>query len=318
MKQSYNAALALTLLILAACAEPEPSADPLPASAATRVMLQRQGTDEVSVYAFRRQGTSFLFDTLYREGWTADGRLQVRMANGSYKFLFVSGADEGFVSQPMPITQQTAWEDVAFALRANNAVSGTCLPAGELFLQYPPSAAHTVYTVGGSGLTVPARLTRAVCRIGIALKRGYREGAGYVEIPYAKPHSVLEEIERVEITARNTGRSITPDGSSGSATVAATLLTTDYTELTDSGFVLLDGPFILPPAEGSEIDLDISVVPSAGASLRPVRLQLTGSAERNKRLDITLWIASSYPEIGVEIHTAPIEREQEGDSGIWE
>ena len=64
--------------------------------------------------------------------------------------------------------------------------------------------------------------------------------------------------------------------------------------------------------------LDLSVVPAEGAALQPVQLHLTGRAERNKRLDITLWITSGYPVVGVEIRTAPIEREQEGDTGIWE
>ena len=64
--------------------------------------------------------------------------------------------------------------------------------------------------------------------------------------------------------------------------------------------------------------LDITVVPAAGAALQPVQLRLTGKAERNKQLEITLWITLDYPVIGVEIQTAPITEEQDGDTGIWE
>ena len=108
------------------------------------------------------------------------------------------------------------------------------------------------------------------------------------------------------------------DGSSGTATVTATLAAADYAELTDAGFVRFEGPFVIPPADGGEIGLDISVVPAAGAALQPAQLRLTGKAERNRQLEITLWITSDYPVIGVEIQTAPITEEQDGDTGIWE
>ena len=220
--------------------------------------------------------------------------------------------------EPDPIDRQTAWEEVAFALRENAEVPGTCLPADELFLQYPASDADAVYTVGGRDLTVPATLRRAVCRIEVSVRRGYRDGRQYVEVPYEKPHSVLDEVERIELSAGNTGLRVNPSGSGGTAVVTAVLAAADYAELTDGGFVRLEGPFVIPPADGGEVTLDLSVVPAEGAALQPVQLHLTGRAECNKRLDITLWITSGYPVVGVEIRTAPIEREQEGDTGIWE
>ena len=116
----------------------------------------------------------------------------------------------------------------------------------------------------------------------------------------------------------NTGLRVNPGGSSGTATVTATLTAADYAELTDGGFVRLEGPFVIPPADGGEVGLDITVVPAAGAALQPVQLRLTGKAERNKQLEITLWITLDYPVIGVEIQTAPITEEQDGDTGIWE
>lgn len=317
MNYRSHTALILATAAFAACSEPEP-AELLPAPKRTSIMLVREGAADVSVYAFRRQGEVFLFDTLFREGWTPDGKLSVRMPNGHYKFLFASGTADGLALQPAPFTRQTAWEEAAFALRENTALPGTCLPADELFLQYPASAANTVYTISGTAQTVRARLARAVCRITVTVKRGYREGAQYVELPYPEPRSVLDEIERIELSADPTGLRVNSDGSSGTAVVTATLAAEDYAELSDEGFVRFDGPFVIPPADGGEVGLDISVVPAAGASLQPAQLRLTGKAERNKRLDITLWITSDYPVIGVEIRTAPIVAEQEGDTGIWE
>lgn len=308
----------LAAAAFAACSEPERESDPAPAAGTTRVTLLREGSPQVSVYAFRRQGDVFRYDTLYSEGWKSDGTLAVRMANGSYKFLFVSGAGDRLALEPAPPTRETAWEEAAFVLRGNPAQPGTYLPSDELFLQLPASDANTVYTVGGTELTIPARLTRAVGRIGITLKRGYRDGDRYVEVPYTRPHTILDEIARIELRASNTGLRVSPGGSEGTAEVTATLDAGDYAELTDEGFVRLDGPFVIPPADGRPVGLDISVVPAAGSGLQPGRLQLTGTAERNKRLDVTLWITSGYPAIGIEVRTAPIGDEQDGDSGIWE
>ena len=99
-------------------------------------------------------------------------------------------------------------------------------PADELFLQYPASGANTVYTIDGAAQTVRARLTRAVCRIAVIVKRGYHDGTRYVEVPYAKPQSVLGQIGRIELSADHTGQRVNPDGSSGTATVTATLAVT--------------------------------------------------------------------------------------------
>ena len=242
----------------------------------------------------------------------------MRLPNGHYKFLFASGAADRIALQPAPLTRQTSWEEAAFVLRENAAVPGTCFPADELFLQYPASDANTVYTIDGAAQTVRARLTRAVCRISVTVKRGYHDGTRYVEVPYAKPQSVLDQIGRIELSADHTGLRVNPGGSSGTATVTATLTAADYAELTDGGFVRLEGPFVIPPADGGEVGLDITVVPAAGAALQPVQLRLTGKAERNRQLEITLWITLDYPVIGVEIQTAPITEEQDGDTGIWE
>ena len=301
MNNRIHTTIILAAAAFAACSGLE-RADIVPATKTSRIMLVREGAADVSVYAFRRQGAVFLFDTLFREGWTPDGKLSVRMPNGHYKFLFASGAADRIALQPAPLTRQTSWEEAAFVLRKNAVVPGTCFPADELFLQYPASDANTVYTIDGAAQTVRARLTRAVCRISVTVKRGYHDGTRYVEVPYAKPQSVLDQIGRIELSADHTGLRVNPGGSSGTATVTATLTAADYAELTDGG----------------EVGLDITVVPAAGAALQPVQLRLTGKAERNKQLEITLWITLDYPVIGVEIQTAPITEEQDGDTGIWE
>lgn len=314
----------LTAIVLAAvasaaaCTDAERTPDAVSAPGTTRVMLMQEGARDISVYAFRQQDELFLFDTLFREGWTPEGKLSVRMPNGRYKFLFASGSGDNLTLEPAPLTPQTSWEEAAFALQENPAVAGSCLPADELFLQYPASDANRVYTLGSTDLTVPARLSRAVCRIRVHLKRGYHDGTQYVEVPYTPPHSVLEQIATIELTAANAGLRVRPDAVGGSATVQTTLAAADYAELGSDGFVRLDGPLILPPADGADLEMSIRVVPAAGAGLQQADLQVKGKAERNKNLDVTLWITAIYPAIGVEIEITPIDREQDGDSGIWE
>ena len=239
MNNRIHTTIILAAAAFAACSGSE-RADIAPVTETSRIMLVREGAADVSVYAFRREGAVFLFDTLFREGWTPDGKLSVRLPNGHYKFLFASGAADRIALQPAPLTRQTSWEEAAFVLRENAAVPGTCFPADELFLQYPASGANTVYTIDGAAQTVRARLTRAVCRIAVIVKRGYHDGTRYVEVPYAKPQSVLGQIGRIELSADHTGQRVNPDGSSGTATVTATLAAADYAELTDAGFVRFD------------------------------------------------------------------------------
>ena len=134
MNNRIHTTIILAAAAFAACSGSE-RADIAPVTETSRIMLVREGAADVSVYAFRREGAVFLFDTLFREGWTPDGKLSVRLPNGHYKFLFASGAADRIALQPAPLTRQTSWEEAAFVLRENAAVPGTCFPADELFLQ---------------------------------------------------------------------------------------------------------------------------------------------------------------------------------------
>ena len=115
MNNRIHTTIILAAAAFAACSGLE-RADIVPATETSRIMLVREGAADVSVYAFRRQGAVFLFDTLFREGWTPDGKLSVRMPNGHYKFLFASGAADRIALQPAPLTRQTSWEEAAFVM----------------------------------------------------------------------------------------------------------------------------------------------------------------------------------------------------------
>ena len=73
MNNRIHTTIILAAAAFAACSGLE-RADIVPATETSRIMLVREGAADVSVYAFRRQGAVFLFDTLFREGWTPVGR----------------------------------------------------------------------------------------------------------------------------------------------------------------------------------------------------------------------------------------------------
>ena len=162
MNNRIHTTIILAAAAFAACSGSE-RADIVPATETSRIMLLREGAADVSVYAFRRQGAVFLFDTLFREGWTPDGKLSVRMPNGHYKFLFASGAADRIALQPAPLTRQTSWEEAAFVLRENTAVPGTCFPADELIPHPTPirstrsTARHKRFAPGSRALFAGSR-----------------------------------------------------------------------------------------------------------------------------------------------------------------
>lgn len=312
--------IVLAAVAFAACSEPEGelASASAPDGGATRVELLGEGSGNGTVYAFRREGERFLYDTLFRADWNPQGTLAVRMRGGDYKFLFASGEGANLSLGPAPLTRATTWDEAAFSLRATDAAAGKYAPAEELFLQFPAADAERVYTLGGTDVSVSARLRRAVSRIGIILKRGYKVGDTYVEVPYTAPRSMLDEVERIDLIVAGAGQRVRPEGYAGTAAIEASLATADYAELTDAGFVRLDGPFVLPAADGGPLALSLSVRPAAGSALRPAEVELEEVVQRNQRLDVVLWITAGYPVVGVEIRTQPIEEEQNGDAGIWE
>lgn len=320
MNYSKYMAFVLSAFWLAACSEPERAFAPSGLGAdGSELLLQHAGTLEgVSVFAFRRTEDRFLYDTLFRNGWEADGRMSVRMRNGEYKFLFAQGAGEALKLMPEPLTKQTAWEEAVYALQPDGAVPGYWLPADELFLQSPAGAAGAVYTVRGERVNVTAHLTRAVGRVDVVLKRGYKQGDAYVEVPYRAPRHILEQIAGLEMELDGVGAQLTTAGSVGTAKVRLRFDAATDAVRTDEGFARFEGPFVVPPEGGGAVQLALQVEPADGSPVPAAQVRVEGVIERNKRLEVTLWVTSDYPTFDVEVRLAPITDEQDGDAGVWE
>lgn len=320
MNYSKYMGFVLSALCLAACSEPERAMAPSGTGAGeSELLLQHAGPLEgVSVFAFRRTEDRFLYDTLFRGNWDTQGRMSVRMRNGDYKFLFTEGAGAALKLMPEPLTKQTAWEEAVYALQPDASGAGYSLPADELFLQSPAAVAETVYTVQGERQTVSARLTRAVGRVDVVLKRGYKNGDTYIEVPYTAPHHILEQVAGLELEIDGVGSQLTAAGSTGTAKTRVRFDAASDAELTDEGFARFEGPFVVPPAGGTPVQVDVKVTPAAGSPVPAAQVGVAGTVERNQRLEVTLWITSDYPTFDVEVRLTPITDEQDGDTGVWE
>lgn len=245
--------------------------------------------------------------------------MTVRLRNGQYRFLFSHGDGEHLKQAPETLEKGvTGWEDVWFSLVPNASTASSFMPADELYLQYPASQAERTYALDGSSQTVKADLGRAVGRILVVLKRGYIADGKYVELPYDAPHNILEDVGSMSLKIDGAGRSVRPDGSAGTARILYDIASGSQKEITPDGFAEFEGPFVIPPSDGKPVSINISVEPAAGSSMPASSLNLTGTVERNKFLEITLWITSAYPEIGISIDTLPMTGVKEGDSGMWE
>lgn len=307
---------ACALLMAAACSESgtePPQRSVSPSAGGTQVFLQQQAGREPSVYAFRLDGDAYRCDTCLCEGWKPDGTLRAHLPQGKYKFLFAEGVGSNLTPVPDPLVGAT-WEQAVFERTADD--EGGRLPSDELFLQGADDAAQ-VYELGSAPVTVRAELKRAVGRLTLAVKRGYRDGESYREVPYTSPQSVLDALERVDLRIAGSALRVGVAGGSGEADVVASLLLTAAAPDAD-GFVRLDGPFLIPPAGDEPVRLELELVPAAGSPLKHTTLRKEGKVERNKQLEVTLWITTVYPSIAVEITQRPIGDSQEGDSGVWE
>lgn len=285
----------------------------LPAGVA-RVAFQ-SGPQPQCLYIFRKEGDSFRYDSTINSGWSADGKLTTRLRLGDYKFLFTGEQNAQVDVLPSPLTSDIAPEQLRFVARTDNKHPGYLLPTGELFLP-EPSVAAKVYTIQGND-EIACTLKRKVSQLEFVLKRGYKEGDGYIPLPYDKEHNVLEMVSELQVEISGVARECNFNGTSGKGNMLATYLASERQSIDEQGFATFAGPFVFPPASAAdEVEMKITLVPTSGAPYQP--LTLKGNLEANRKLEVNLWLNSSYFDIGVTIHNGPITDRTDGDAGIWE
>lgn len=267
------------------------------------------------LYIFRKEGDSFRYDSTINTGWSADGKLTTRLLLGDYKFLFTGEQNAQVDVFPSPLTPDVAPEQLRFVARTDNEHPGYLLSTGELFLPEPDVAAK-VYTIQGND-EIACTLKRKVSQLEFVLKRGYKEGNEYIPLPYDKGDNVLEMVKELRVEISGVARECNFNGTSGKGNMIATYSASERQSIDEQGFATFAGPFVFPPANANgEVNLKITLVPITGSPYKP--LSLKGKLEANRKLEVNLWLNSSYFDIGVTIHNGPITERTDGDAGVWE
>lgn len=279
----------------------------------TRVAF-RSGPQPQCVYIFRREGSSFRYDSTITGGWSEEGKMTTRLLTGDYKFLFTGPIDNRTNVLPVSLDHTITFEELFFTARTDYEHAGGILPAGELFLP-EPDVANSVYTIIG-GDEIECTLKRRVAQLTFVLKRGYKDEDTYIPQPYKQGHNVLENIKELQVEISGIARQCNYLGTSGEGTLFCTYTASERESVDAQGFATFTGPFVFPPAAETETRLNITLISVSGESYPP--LQLSGKLEANRKLEVNLWLNSSNFDIGVTIQNLPISERTEGDAGVWE
>lgn len=279
----------------------------------TRVAF-KSGPQPQCVYIFRKEGNSFRYDSTITGGWSAEGTMTARLLVGDYKFLFTGPLGNQTNVLPASLDHTVTFEQLCFATLTDSKHPGNILPAGELFLP-EPTVADSVYTIAG-GNEIECTLKRRVAQLTFILKRGYKEGDDYIPQPYSEGHHVLENIRELRVELTGIARQCNYLNTSGEGMLIRNYSAAEYESIDTQGFATFTGPFVFPSATGTSAGLNITLVPVSGEPYPP--LQLSGKLEANRKLEVSLWLTSSYFDIGVTIQNLPISGRTNGDEGIWE
>lgn len=308
----------LSLPLLFSCSGQEGFTDPSDPQEVTPA-----GTSEVTfnsaplpqcVYIFRKEGNVFRYDSTLNGGWSDEGKMTARLLIGDYKFLFTGPLNGQVNVLPAPLDKTVGFDQLRFVSQTSPGQPENILPAEELFLP-EPDVADSTYSIRG-GDVIECTLKRRVSQLGFVLNRGYKEGDEYVPQPYAEGRNILETIGEIQVKISGAGRECNYLGTSGEGTISCSYAAAGRDSIDSRGFAVFTGPFIFPPAGDGDLHLAITLIPVSGPGYPT--LQLTSKLEANRKLLVTLWLSSSYFDIGVTIRNLPISGRTEGDSGVWE
>lgn len=283
----------------------------------SRVSFSTRGSQSPCVYVFRKEGDNFVYQSTLDSGWTPEGKLTTRLLIGDYKFLFTGPLDGQLDVLPAPLNKSVTFDQLRFAAHEDSGPNGDFLPAGELFLP-EPDIANQVYTIRGSE-QIACTLKRRVAQLSFTVARGYKkEGTEdeYVPQPYTGTHNILETIKELRVEIAGVANQCNYLGTSGKGKVYQSYTGTSPKNMTPEGFVTFTGPFVFPPADGEEVKLTLTLVSVTGEEYTPISLK--GKLEANRQLAVNLWLAFTYFDIGVTVHTEDISGRTGGDAGMWE
>lgn len=272
-----------------------------------------QDMEGVSVLIFNQNGNNYLRSIV--SGWSTDGKVSTRLELGKYRFLFIKSAGTNTSLDPNPLDNNTSFGDIKIIANDDSQNEGYVLPVDEIWLPETEELAKTVYTITDE-TTIHNKLIRAVSQIVVHVKRVANENGKITELPFPSGRNITENIKEIRLDINGVGEAINISGGIGSTKTKDILDV--VTNIDDSGFAIFDGPFVFPMATAQQSTINISVIPSEDSLYPEMKTSVNGLLERNKKLEITLLITSTYQLIDIIVDTNPMKEISQGDSGIWE
>ena len=302
-----------------ACSAPQEEAalPPAPSLLTRSVRFQSENLKDYTIFAFLEGDNGFAYLNTFPSSGRADGQTEVQLPVGNYQFIVASGFGHSILPEPQhPVQAATLAGDMRFKAQTTAENAASLQPGEELFL--PDAKADSVYPLYTAS-NIQINLKRAVSQALIYIKRGRKIGENiYEALPYSQD-SIVRYFSRVELQLENAGTAVDAHStSSGEAPLVVTYPAAARDSITPEGFAAFTGPFFFPPAGNVPLQFSVKLYPSANSPLPELSLSTTGKAARNERLIITVWITQDWNFIGVTADTSPIQKENTGDSGIWD
>jgi hypothetical protein len=269
----------------------------------------------VSVLIFNENNNDFNYLRSIVSGWSIDGKVSTRLELDKYRFLFIKSTGTNTSFYPDLIDSNTSFDDIKITAKTDTQNEGYVLPVDEIWLPETEELAKTIYTIVDE-TTVYNKLTRAVSQIIVHVKRVAIEDGMITELPFSSGKNITQNIKEIKLDINGVGEAVNISGGIGSTKTKDIL--DEVTKIDDDGFATFDGPFVFPMAIAGQSAIDISVIPSEDSLYPEMKTSVSGLLERNKKLEITLLLTSTYQLIDIIVDINPITEISPGDSGIWE
>ncbi len=286
MKIRYMIVGLLGMLFMISCNDDDK--EPVEVSANQGQVRLTANTDNVTALLFVEEVGGFTYNREVNSGWSAEGTQVINLDHGTYKALFYKFTGQNINVVPATLDNTVMFGDIKFdALPENRAGEGEyVLPVNELWLAESSTLANQEYIIPDVN-AISHRLTRAVSQVVVHIKQKDIEGE---EIPVFEDPSAIDgsAIGEMILDISGVGTSVTVDGATGSA---STYYTTTEAVVDESGFITYAGPFVFPTNDVNQnAQVNIVFNPETGIEIPSIDLDIEGLLQRNKKLDITLWI----------------------------
>lgn len=270
--------------------------------------------NDVSVLIFGEENNEYYYQKSISSGWSVDGKVSTLLALGNYKFLFIKSAGINTSVFPNPLDDNSTFSSIKFEAKPNTGKTDYVLPVDEMWLPETKKLADSVYTILDK-TTVKNKLTRAVSKVVLHIKRASVVNGVITELPFENSNNIMQNIDEITLDILGVGEAVNIEGGIGKTN---TLYTSKAAIITDEGFASFEGPFVFPPAVNDKATVHITVTPVNGSAFPEMKKTVEGYLERNKKLEITLYVTATYQFINVNVDIEPISDEEDGDTGIWE